>query len=65
MIFSDLKFFSQNIRKNNLIINTILKLKADFDIVFIQEPSWSTICSLPSSNNCEGESLVGVANHPN
>jgi len=35
MIFSDLKIFSQNIRKNNLIINTILELKADFNIVFI------------------------------
>ena len=51
MIFSNLKIFSQNIRK--------------FNIIFIQEPSQSTICSLPSSNNCEKESLVGVTNHPN
>ena len=65
MIFSDLKIFSQNIRKSNLIVNTILELKVNFNIVFIQEPSWSTICSLPSSNNCEGEPLVGVANYPN
>jgi len=39
MIFKDLKIFSQNIWKNNLIVNTILKLKVDFDIIFIQEPS--------------------------
>jgi len=32
MIFKDLKIFSQ---KNNLIINTILELKVDFDIIFI------------------------------
>jgi len=44
---------------------TILKLKVDFDIVFIQELSWSTICSLSSSNNCEGEPLVSVTNHLN
>jgi len=65
MIFSNLKIFSQNVRKNNLIMNIILKLKADFDIVFIQEPSWFTMCSLPSSSNCEREPLVGIANHPN
>ena len=39
MIFENLKIFSQNIRKNNFIINTILKIYADFDIIFIQEPS--------------------------
>ena len=65
MIFSNLKIFLQNIRKNNLIVNTILELKADFDIVFIQELSWSTICFLPCSNDCKGEPLVGVINHPN
>ena len=65
MIFSNLKIFLQNIRKNNLIVNTILELKADFNIVFIQEPSWSTICSSPSSNNCEGEPLVSITNYPN
>jgi len=37
----------------------------DFDIIFIQEPFWLTICTIPSLRNCEGESLVGIANHPN
>jgi len=36
-----------------------------FNIVFIQEPSWSTICTIPSSTSCEGEELVGVLHHPN
>ena len=39
MIIKDLRIFSQNVRKNNLIMNTILKLKAEYDIIFIQEPS--------------------------
>ena len=46
-------------------MNTILKVNINFDIVFIQEPSWSTICSIPNSRNCKGESLVGMVNHPN
>jgi len=65
MIFKDLKIFSENVQKNNLIVNTILELKVDFNIIFIQEPFWSTICTIPSSRNCEGESLVGITNHPN
>ena len=39
MILKDLKFFSQNIQKNNFIINTILKTNNNFDIIFIQKPS--------------------------
>jgi len=39
MIFENLKFFSQNVWKNNFIINMILEIYADFDIIFIQEPS--------------------------
>ena len=46
-------------------MNIILELKAEFNIIFIQEPFQLTICSISSSRNCEGESLVGVVNHPN
>ena len=62
-----LKFFSQNVRKNKLIIDTILETQSLYDIVFIQEPPWSIICSISSSNNYEGEPLVGVLkpHHPN
>ena len=65
MIFNDIKIFSQNVQKNSLIMNTILEVKANFNIVFIQELSWSTIHSVPSSRNCEEEFLVGIINHPN
>ena len=60
-----LKFFSQNVRKNRLIVDTILETQHQFNIIFIQEPLQSIICSIPSSNNCEGEPLVGIPHHPN
>ena len=65
MILKNIKIFSQNIHKNNFIINTILETQISFDIVFIQELLWSTIRSIPSSTSCEGVKLVRVPNHPN
>ena len=65
MILDNLKIFSQNVQKNNLIVNTILKINSNFNIIFIQEPSWSTIWFIPSSVNCEEELLVGAVNHSN
>ena len=65
MICKDIKIFSQNVWKNNLIMNTILEVKTNFNIIFIQEPSWSTIHSISSSKSYKEESLVGVVNHPN
>ena len=65
MILKDLKIFSQNAQKNNLIINSILEINYDFDIILIQELSWTTIRSIPSSENCEDIPLVGIPNHPN
>ena len=38
MIYKDIKLFSQNIQKNSLIIKTILEIKTNYDIIFIQEP---------------------------
>ena len=35
--------FSQNVQKNNFIISSILEINHDFDIILIQEPSWTTI----------------------
>jgi len=52
-------------QKNNLIVNTILETYFAFNIVFIQELSWSTICFILSSKNRDGEELVGVLNHCN
>ena len=65
MIFKDIKLFSQNVQKNSLIIKTILEVKTNFDIIFIQEPPWSTVQSIPSSSNYEEDYIVGVVNHPN
>ena len=65
MICKDIKIFSQNICKNSLLINTILKIYSSFDIIFIQELSWSSIHFIPNSSNCKGDTLVGVVNHPN
>ena len=65
MICKEIKIFSQNVQKNFLLINTILEVKTNFDIIFIQEPSWSLIHSIPSSSNCKEETLVGIVNHPN
>ena len=65
MILKDIYIFSQNIYKNNFVIDTILKTYSLFNIIFIQKPSWSHIWSIPSSNNKDEEELVGIPNHPN
>ena len=65
MIVENIKIFSQNIHKNSLLVNTLLKTLIYFDIILIQEPSWSKICKIPSSLNCKGEPLIGTSHHPN
>ena len=65
MIVQNLKIFSQNVCKNSLITNTVLKSLSQFDIILIQEPPWSKIQKIPSSSNCEGEPLMGTCHHPN
>jgi len=65
MILNNLRIFSQDVRKNNLVIKTILEVNNDFDIIFIQEQSWTTIRSITSSADSEGILLVGIVNHPN
>jgi len=65
MIVKNLKVFSQNVRKNSVIINTILETQNQFDIILIQEPPWSEIHKIPSSSNCDGEPFMGTCHHPN
>ena len=65
MIYNNLKIFSQNICKNTLVVNTILETHFYFNIILIQEPPWSIICSIPSSTSSEGDVLVGTPHHPN
>ena len=65
MIIKDLKIFLQNVRKKSSLVHTILKMYYDFDIIFIQEPSWTILHSVPSSKSKEGEELVGLPSHSN
>ena len=65
MIVENLKIFSQNVHKNSLLVNTLLETLIHFDIILIQEPSWSEICKIPSSSKCEEDSLMGSGHHPN
>ena len=65
MILQNLRIFSQNVRKNHLIINTILKIQMHFDIILIQESPWSVICKAPSTSNSKGKDLIGTVHHPN
>ena len=65
MMLRNLKIFSQNVWKSNFLINTVLEVNRDFNIIFIQEPLWTTLRSIPSSTNPEGVSLVGIPFHPN
>ena len=64
IILKDLCIFSQNICKNNFVINTILETQFLFGIIFIQKPSWSHIWTIPSSNSKE-EELISISNHSN
>ena len=65
MIVKNLKIFLQNICKNSLIINTLLETLNQFNIILIQEPSWSEIQKIPSTSNSNGEPLIGTSHHPN
>jgi len=65
MILKDLKAFLQNVQKNNVLINTTLKVNYNFDIIFIQEFSWTTLRTIPSSENSEDIPLLGIPSHPN
>ena len=65
MMLRELKIFSQNVQKNNFLINTVLEVNQNFNIIFIQELSLTTLRTIPSSMNSEGISLLGVPNHPN
>jgi len=65
MIVQNLRVFLQNVRKNLLIVNILLKTQTQFNIIFIQEPPWSKICKIPSTLSSEGEDLVGTAHYSN
>ena len=65
MIVKNLKIFLQNVCKNSLIINILLKTLNQFDIILIQEPPWPEIQKISSTSNSNGEYLMGTSHHPN
>ena len=65
MILDNLNILSQNVCKNHLIVNTILKTQSYFDIILIQKLPWSVIRQIPSNANSEGENLIGTIHYPN
>ena len=65
VILKNLKILSQNVWKNHLIVNTILKTQSHFDIILIQELPWSIICKVLSTSSSEGKNFVGTVYHPN
>ena len=64
-IIKDIHIFSQNICKNNFIINIIFETQFSFDIIFIQELSWSYIQFILSSNSFKRRELISIPNHSN
>ena len=65
MIVNKLNIFSQNVCKNALIVNFILKTHSHFDIILIQELPWSIIQLILSSISSEREVLVGSPHYSN
>ena len=65
MIKEILKIFSQNIRKNKTLINTILENnKNNIDIILVQEPPKYLICHVPSHTDPTGNPIYSTPNHP-
>jgi len=65
MIKETLKIFSQNVRKNKTLMNTILENnKNNMDIILVQEPPKSFIRCVPSHTDPTGDPIYGTPNHP-
>ena len=57
MIIKSIKLFLQNVYKNRVLTDMILETNRDFNIIFIQEPPWSTIHAISSLSNKEEDKL--------
>jgi len=61
----NLIIFSQNVRKNKTLTDTILETqKNQTDIILIQEPPRFLIRHVPSNSNPNGDPLYGTSKHP-
>jgi len=65
MNLKSIKLYSQNIWKNRILTDMILETNTNFDIIFIQEPPWSTICTILSLSSEEEDRVVGASNYLN
>jgi len=64
MIKKTLKIFSQNVRKNKTLMNTILEnSKNSIDIILVQEPPKSLIHHILSHTDPTGDPIYGTPNH--
>ena len=65
MNLKSLKILLQNVCKNALIVQTLLKNQKDYNIILIQEPPWSEIQKVPSLSNSKGDPLISTSHYPN
>ena len=57
--------YSQNVRKNKILTDTILETeKNNSDIILIQEPLRYIIKSIPSPSSADGTPIYGHPSHP-
>jgi len=65
MIKHNLVIFSQNVRKNKILTDTILETqKNQTNIILIQEPPHFLIRHVPSNSSPNSDPLYGMASHP-
>ena len=65
MNIESLQIFSQNVRKNKTLTETILETeKNSTDIILIQEPPQYITKYVPSPHNADGDPVQGHLSHP-
>jgi len=65
MIKETLKIFSQNVRKNKILMSIILENnKNTTDVILVQEPPKSLIQHVPSHTDPLGDPIYSTSNHP-
>ena len=57
-----LKFILLNVQNNKILTDMSLENNKNFDILFIQEPSWLIICSILSFIS-EEKYIIGVLHY--
>ena len=61
-----LRIYCQNVRRNASYVDMLLSSQdGNYDIMFIQETPWKRIRNMVSTQNKEGEEIVGASMHPN